>query len=86
MGGLVPLSHLDTPMVIESKCMSLSQIQKELWPYWNSVLEIIRGHGPTCTSGYADGHRVQIYVSTTNTEGVNGNFNDFMKWRRPYWI
>ena len=66
-------------MVIESKCMSLSQIQKDghfndfaksRRPYWNSVLEIIRGHGPTCTSGYADGHRVQIYVSTTNTEGV----------------
>ena len=31
--GLVPRSPLDTPMVIESKCMSLSQIQKELWPF-----------------------------------------------------
>ena len=39
-------------------------------PYWNSVLEIIRGHGPPCTFGCADGHRVQIYVSTTTTEGV----------------
>ena len=31
--GLGPLSPLVTPMVIESKCMSLSQIQKELWSF-----------------------------------------------------
>ena len=35
-----------------------------------SLLEIIRGPGPPSTSGYADGHRVQMYVSITNTEGV----------------
>ena len=32
-GGLVPLSPLATPIVIESKLTSLSQIQKELWPF-----------------------------------------------------
>ena len=32
-GGLGPLSPLVMPMVIESKCMSLSQIQKELWSF-----------------------------------------------------
>ena len=31
---------------------------------------IEKGPGPPSTSGYADGHRVQIYVSITNTEGV----------------
>ena len=72
--------ELRTPMVIESKCMFLSQIQKELchfndftksrWPYWNCVLEIDRGPGSSSTSGYADGHRIQMYVSITNTEGV----------------
>ena len=31
--GLGPLAPLVTPMVIESKCMSLSQIQKELWSF-----------------------------------------------------
>ena len=35
-----------------------------------SLLEIIGGPGPPSTSGYADGHRVQMYVSITNTEGV----------------
>ncbi len=35
-----------------------------------SLLEIIRGPGPPSTSGYADGHRVQMYVSITNTDGV----------------
>ena len=29
-----------------------------------------KGPGPTSTSGYANGHIVQIYVSITNTEGV----------------
>ena len=39
-----------------------------------------------CTSGYADGHRVQIYVSITNTEWViQGHFNDFVKSWWPYW-
>ena len=33
IGGLGPLSPLVTPMVIESKCMPLSQIQKELWSF-----------------------------------------------------
>ena len=32
-GGLGPLAPLVTPMVIESKCMSLSQIHKELWSF-----------------------------------------------------
>ena len=32
-GGLGPLPPLVTPMAIESKCMSLSQIQKELWSF-----------------------------------------------------
>ena len=31
--GLVPLAPLATSMVIESNCISLSQIQKELWPF-----------------------------------------------------
>ena len=30
--ALVPLANLAVPMAIESKVMSLSQIQKELWP------------------------------------------------------
>ena len=30
IGGMGPLAPLAMPMVIESKCMSLSQIQKEL--------------------------------------------------------
>ena len=33
-------------------------------------LKIEKGPGPTSTSGYADGHRVQIYVCITNTEEV----------------
>ena len=31
---------------------------------------IEKGPGPPSTFGYADDHRVQIYVSITNTEGV----------------
>ena len=31
---------------------------------------IWEGPGSPITSGYADGHRVQMYVSITNTEGV----------------
>ena len=31
LGGLVPLAPLAMPMAIESKFMSLPQIQKELW-------------------------------------------------------
>ena len=33
LGSLVPLAPLAMPMAIESKCMSLPQIQKELWPF-----------------------------------------------------
>ena len=33
-------------------------------------LEIDWGPGPPITSGYTDGHRVEMYVSITNTEGV----------------
>ncbi len=33
-------------------------------------LEIEKGPGLPITSGYADGHIVQMYVSITNTEGV----------------
>ena len=33
LGGLVPLAPLATPMIIESKCMFLSQILRELWPF-----------------------------------------------------
>ena len=79
--SLVPLTYLTKPIVIEFKCLSLSQIQKELHghfndftklrqPYWNSLLEIERRPVSPTTSCYADGHRVQIYVSITNTEGV----------------
>ena len=32
--------------------------------------EIEKGPGPPVISGYADGHRVQTYVSITNTDGV----------------
>ena len=32
--------------------------------------EFEKGPGPLITSGYADGHRVQMYVSITNTEIV----------------
>ena len=32
-GGLDPLAPLATPMAIESKFMSLSHIQKELWSF-----------------------------------------------------
>ena len=35
-----------------------------------SLLEIIWGPGTPSTSGYVDGHSVQMYVSITNTEGV----------------
>ena len=31
---------------------------------------IEKGPSPTSTFGYADGNRVQIYVSIINTEGV----------------
>ena len=31
--GLVALTPLATPMVVETKCMSLSQIQKALWTF-----------------------------------------------------
>ena len=98
--------------------------------------KLIRGLVPHITSGYTDGHKVEMYVSITNTEGVMAilmisrsrgghigilfwkllgvldplhlwlcrlpyspnvclyhkyrrsydHFNDFMKWRRPYWI
>ena len=71
--GLVPLTHLATPMVIQSECMYLmnyvhfNDFTKSRWPYWNYVLEIEREPGPPSTSGYADGHRVQMYVSITNT-------------------
>ena len=33
-------------------------------------MEIDWGPGPPITSGYTDGHRVEMYVSITNTEGV----------------
>ena len=33
LGVLVHLAPRAMPMAIESKCMSLSQIQKELWPF-----------------------------------------------------
>ena len=40
-------------------------------PYWFFlVLEIEKGPGPPINSGYADGDRVQMYVSITNTEIV----------------
>ena len=39
-------------------------------PYWNYVLDIDMGPGSDSTSGYADGHIVQMYLSITNTEGV----------------
>ena len=39
--------------------------------YWSYVfLEIDNWPSRTNTSGYADGHSVQMYVSITNTEGV----------------
>ena len=38
--------------------------------YWNYVLEIEWGAGSPNTSRYADGHRVQMYLSITITEGV----------------
>ena len=45
--------------------------RKSQQTYWNSGLEIERVPGPLSTSGFnADGHRVQMYVSITNTEGV----------------
>ena len=37
-------------------------------PYRIFLIE--KGPSPASTFGYADGHRVQIYVSITNTEGV----------------
>ena len=33
-------------------------------------MEIDWGPGPPNTSGYTDGHRVKMFVSITNTEGV----------------
>ncbi len=39
-------------------------------PYWIYFCDIEKGPGPPITSGYADGHRVQMYVSITNTEIV----------------
>ena len=75
---------------------SISQIQNGLWPFndftksrrpfWNYVLEIEREPDPPSISGFADGHKVQMYASITNTEQVNSHFNDSMKSRRPYWI
>ena len=76
--GPGPLAPLAKPKVIESKYMSLSQIQKELLPFLcfhevaTAILDIVYwkllgAQVPPSTSGYADGHRVQIYVSVTNT-------------------
>ena len=42
-----------------------NDFSKSRRPYWNYVLEIIRGPGPPSTSGYAE---CQMYVSITNTE------------------
>ena len=39
-------------------------------PYWIYFLEIDWWPGPPMTSGYTEGHRVKMYVSITNTEGV----------------
>ena len=78
--GSGPILPLATPMVIESTFMSLLQIQKELFMTILMTSSSRGGHigffliekGPCrpSTSGYADGHRVQMYVSITNTEGV----------------
>ena len=38
--------------------------------YWIYFLGDWEGPDPPSTSGYADGHRVKMYVSITNTEGV----------------
>ena len=77
---MVTPTHLATTMVIEAKCLSIPQIQNGLWPFndftksrrpfWNYVLEIEREPDPPSISGYADGHRVQMYASITNTEQV----------------
>ena len=60
--------------------MSMSHMQKQLWPfndfmksrrpYWIFFFEIDWGPGPHIASGYTDGHRVEMYVSITNAEGV----------------
>ena len=39
-------------------------------PYWNFFEEIDWGPGPPFPSGYTDGHRVEMYISITNTEGA----------------
>ena len=55
-------------------------------PYWIYLfLEIDKGPGPPNTSGYADGHIVQMYVSITKYRRSYRNVNDFTKSRRPYW-
>ena len=70
----------------EAVMVRFNDFTKSRRPYWNFVLEIERGPGPPNTSGYADVHRVQMYVSITSrpTEGVMIRFNDFTKSRRPY--
>ena len=54
-------------------------------PYWIYFLEIDKGPGTPNSSGYADGHIVQMYVSFTKYRRSYRNFNDFTKLRRPYW-
>ena len=49
---------------------NFNDFTKSRRPYLNYVSEIIRGPGPPSTSGYDDGHWVQMYISITNTEGV----------------
>ena len=79
------VSITNTEGVIYIYC-HFNDFTKSRRPYWNYVLEIIRGPGPPSTSGYADGHWVQMYVSITKYGRSYGHFNDFMKWRWPYWI
>ena len=80
LGVQVPLALLAKPMIIESKYMSVSQIQKELLPFQcfhevaAAILDLVcwklLGVLVPLASLYAKGHRVQMHVSITNTEGV----------------
>ena len=77
---MVSLARLAAPMIIESKMIHVSITNTEgimgiLMISWSRgghigfiFLEIEKGTGPPSTSGYVDGHRVQMYVSITSTE------------------
>ena len=93
--GLFPLAPLATPMVIESKYMSLSQIQKALWPFqcfhevaaaildlffWKLIGDLV----PLAPLAMPmDIKSKYMSLSRIQNRRSFGHFSDFMKSRRP---